>query len=297
MKFLLTGASGFLGKHILAVLEKEGDVITIGRKEANIVFDFSIGVPALTNVDVVVHCAGKAHSVPKTEVERKDFFKVNVQGTQNILNGLMEAKALPSAFVFISTVAVYGANSGEMISENHALNAEDAYGLSKIEAERLVLDWCKANRIRCTILRLPLLVGRNAPGNLGAMIAGISKGYYVNIAGGEAKKSMVLAQDVANIIPYASRINGIFNLTDGYHPSFSELAFHIAMQLSKKRPVNIPYWIAKPLALIGDIVGSKAPINTQKLNKILTDLTFDDTKAKKELNWKPTPILKGFELV
>ena len=90
-------------------------------------------------------------------------------------------------------------DQGELVTENDELLAKDAYGLSKILAEKLIQEWCKKNKVVCTILRLPLVVGYNPPGNLGAMIKSIKSGFYLNIAGGKVKKSMVLASDVAKI--------------------------------------------------------------------------------------------------
>jgi nucleoside-diphosphate-sugar epimerase len=165
-----------------------------------------------------------------------------------------------------------------------------------VEAEMIIQEWCKKNNVICAILRLPLIAGPNPPGNLKSMINGIKKGYYFNIAGGKAKKSMVLAEDVAKIIPVAARVGGIYNLTDGHHPSFSELSMLIAKQSGKSTPFNIPMWLAKLMAKTGDLIGPKAPVNSDKLIKITSDLTFDDSKARQYLGWKPISVLKGFKI-
>ncbi|SFA42216.1 Nucleoside-diphosphate-sugar epimerase [Pedobacter suwonensis] len=296
MRVILTGASGFLGKYIYNELCKAHDVITISRSGASHNLDLAKVIPVLEPADLVIHVAGKAHSVPKTAAEKQAFFDVNKVGTLNLLKGLEQSAAIPRFFVFISTVAVYGKESGILINENTSLEAKDPYGESKIQAERLISKWCAEKNVVCTILRLPLLVGENPPGNLGAMIKGLKKGYYFNIAGGKARKSMVMAADVAKIIPVAAKIGGIYNLTDGYHPSFEELSMSIAKQLSKGHPVNLPLWLAKVLAGLGDILGNKSPINTRKLVKIRADLTFDDRYAREQLNWNPKSVLEGFRL-
>lgn len=295
-KILLTGADGFLGKIISSQLQRH-NVLTLGRKRgSNIVVDLCDHVNTLPYSDLIIHAAGKAHSIPKTEAQSQEFFNVNVTGTLNLLKAL-EASGIPKAFVFISSVAVYGRESGNQLSENEPLLALDAYGKSKIDAEKVVSNWCAKNNVICTMLRLPLIAGPNPPGNLRSMIKGIKRGYYFNIAGGKAKKSMVLAEDVAKIIPIAANVGGIYNLTDGYHPSLSELSDIIAKQLDKSRPLNISVWVAKILAKTGDVIGPKAPINSKKLRKIMSDLTFDDSKARKLVGWRPTCILDGFKIV
>lgn len=293
MKILITGSTGFLGNHFYNL---SSSIFSLNRFSGNYKYDLSISEPVFnTNFDLVIHAAGKAHCIPKTNAEKHQFYKINVVGTQNLLNGLEKA-GIPKKFVFISSVAVYGKESGTSISENEKLNTKEPYGLSKIQAEKLVTNWCNKNKVVCTILRLPLLVGENPPGNLGAMIIAIKKRYYFNIGGGGAKKSMVLAGDVAKAILKVAEIGGIYNLTDGYHPSFAELSKHISIQLGKGKPMNMPMWFAKIVAKLGDLIGTNAPLNSNKLKKITTDLTFDDTKARESFGWNPDSVLESFKI-
>ncbi|MDB4921102.1 NAD(P)-dependent oxidoreductase [Mucilaginibacter sp.] len=294
---LMTGSTGFLGKHILN--KNRNEVTTLGRKNCDILSDF-VNDPYLTikdSYETIIHAAGKAHSIPVTDEQKKEFYDINVQGTKNLLNGIERAPSLPKAFVFISSVAVYGKETGHLINEDTPLLAADPYGDSKVEAEKLILNWCTKNNITCTILRLPLLAGPNPPGNLESIIKGIKAGYYFNIDGGKAKKSIVLATDVASIITVVSKIGGIYNLTDRYHPDFSELSQSIAKQMGKSKPLNIPGWFAKILARSGDLIGSKFPIDSKRLQKITSDLTFDDSRAVSKFNWNPERVLDGFKII
>ena len=291
---LLTGSNGFLGKHILNGLKVKA--VTVGRSsQCDVIADLSQEIPLLPQVNLVIHSAGKAHCVPVTDIEKQSFFDVNVKGTENLLKGL-ENGGLPKQFIFISSVSVYGLTLGNNIAEDHPLMAKDPYGKSKILAEKLIQDWCVKNNIVCTILRLPLVVGKNPPGNLGAMIHAIRDGFYFNIAGGYAKKSMVLADDISTVLLQVVEIGGIYNLTDGYHPNFNEMSLVISRQLGKEKVSNMPFWIAKFLALFGNIIGSKFPINSDKLNKLNGILTFDDSKARRTFGWSPHDVLQGFKI-
>lgn len=291
MRILVTGSNGFFGKCIIRELSMLSNVTTLSRNNSDLLCDLVNNIPNLSNFDIVIHAAGKAHSVPKNNLENDAFFDINVKGTQNLLHGIEASGKLPKSFIFISTVAVYGVDQGINIDEKAPLLAKDPYGLSKIKAENLILDWCQKNYVICTILRLPLIVGENPPGNLGAMIKGINRGYYFNIAGGLARKSMVLAEDVANIIINASEKGGVYNLTDGFHPNFYELSNAIAKQYGKSKLFNLPFTIAKSIALVGDVLGAKFPLNSSKLKKITSDLTFDDSKAREILGWNPNKVL------
>lgn len=297
--FLLTGASGFLGKAIYSSLITHGhSVKTLGRGNAN---DYKIDLASESvqfneTFNYIVHAAGKAHIIPKRKKEEQDFYDTNLEGTRRLLEGLDKIGSLPLGIVFISSVSVYGIACGRNITENNLLLATDPYGKSKIEAEKLIIDWSNRNSVKCSILRLPLVAGNNPPGNLRSIISAVRYGYYFNVKHGLARKSMVLASDVAAIIPQVAQIGGIFNLTDGYHPSFKELSESIAQQLNKRPPSNMPLWLVKVMAKLGDFMGDKGPINSERLRKMTSDLIFDDSKAIELLGWKPDSVLKGFKI-
>ena len=298
MNILLTGAKGFLGTYFLNFLKDSNNLSTLGKKNCDYNLDLSKEIPLFDKeFDLVIHTAAKAHTIPKTENDNKVIFETNVLGTSNLLDGLSQSNIkIPKFIVFISSVSVYGLDEGESINEQMPLLAQEPYGKSKIEAERIIVEWCKNNNVVYTILRLPLIIGTQAPGNLGSMIKSINKGYYFNISKCDAKKSMVLASDVASFLVKSSQVGGIYNLTDGYNPSVSELSKLISLQLGKRNVPNMPLIFAKILAKIGDIFGEKFPINSAKLKKIITTLTFDESKARICFGWNPTPVLKGFKL-
>ena len=295
---LLTGHNGFLGKILQLTLNTNNDtkIQTCSRsKDSEFPIDLASKIPNFkTKFDTVIHVAGKAHIVPNTVYDSFLFHQVNVIGTKNLLTGL--TKSHPKHFVFISSVSVYGLSEGSYINESFPLLAKDPYGKSKIDAEFVVKNWCEEHNVTCTILRLPLIVGANPPGNLSSMIQGIKNGYYFNIAGGNAKKSMVLGSDIAKYILKAAEVGGTYNLTDGKHPSFYELSKNISLQIGKSFIPNMPLFIAKVLAKIGDMIGNTSPINSNKLSKITSTLTFDDSKARIAFGWNPTPVLDNFKL-
>ena len=296
-RVLVTGANGFLGRYICKELRKTHTVETLGRSEST--YNCDLGLQEFSfndSFDLVVHAAGRAHIIPKTDIENRAFHDVNVNGTARLLRALELSSTLPKALVFISSVAVYGLEYGTLISEKSPLGATDPYGRSKIDAENIILAWCERNNVLCSILRLPLLAGTNPPGNLGSMINGIKSGFYFNIACGKAKKSVVLAEDVAKLITKVAAVGGIYNLTDGYDPSFQELASLIADQLNQNRPLNMPLFLATLLGRIGDLIGKPFPLNTNKVKKMTNDLTFDDSKARTLLNWSPSRVIDSFKI-
>lgn len=298
MKILLTGANGFLGSIIKKNLQNLYSLITLGRKDCDLNCDLTSveSIQTIEYFDLIIHCAGLAHRSGKNSLNELLFFHVNVNGTLNLLNSISKYN-LPKYFVYISSVSVYGLNNGNLIDENSPLLAKDPYGKSKIMAEQIVSKWCKKNNIVCTILRLPLVIGENPKGNLNSMINGLKRGYYFNIAGGSSKRSMVLADDVANVLVSASKIGGIFNLTDGLNPSYFEISTAIASYFKRSYIANIQISFATFFAKIGDIFGENFIFNTDKLIKLTNSLTFNDTSARLVLGWKPNSVLSNLNFL
>lgn len=284
-----------MGNNVRPLLEGLYEVRTVGLSPQD---DYTVNlageVPVLDGTfDVVLHAAGKAHVVPRTEAEKQAFFDVNLQGTKNLCAALEKA-GVPRSLVFVSTVAVYGRDYGEEITEDEPLKGTSPYAVSKRQAEEFLQEWCGRHGVTLGIIRPSLLAGPNPPGNLGAMIRGIRSGRYLSIAGGRARKSVLMVQDIATLVPLLAEKGGVYNVCDSSQPTFRELEASICRQLGKPLPPSVPYWLAKCMALVGDCLGSKAPINSARLNKIVKPLTFSNAKAVRELGWKPSSVLQNF---
>jgi GlcNAc-P-P-Und epimerase len=304
---LITGASGFLGKYIFDQFDNGSwDIVSIGRhsvlgNHVHLSCDLASQVPTIPDsyYEKVVHVAGKAHVFPKTKEEIESFYKVNVQGTKNLLAALDRISKKPSTIVFISSVAVYGRAYGKMLTEETTLDAETPYGKTKLEGEELVKNWAIKNKVDYLLLRLPLIVGINPPGNLGVLKNAILKGHYLRMKGNFSQKSIVAAPDVADLIYNIHHKSGVYNLTDGRNPTFHEIELAIQKRLGRKIRISIPLQLVKILAKIGDllsfIIGKQMILTSDVLMKISSDLTFDDNKARKDLNWNPSSAIEFVE--
>lgn len=296
-KLLFTGGTGFLGKNIKPILDEHYNVTTIGITEQDMLSaNLVSGIPELPDhYDVVLHAAGKAHSYPKTEAQIKAFYDVNYQGTVNLCKAL-EKVGVPKSFIFISTMDVYGTVEGENISEEHPLEPQSHYAKSKLLAEEYLIKWAAEKGVILGVLRPALMTGPNPPGNLQSMINGVKKGYYVNIAGGHTRKSLLMVIDIANLVFKIENVGGVYNVCDDHHPSYEELGRSISRQLEKKHaPISIPYWFAWCLAKVGDLVGV-IPIDSHRFEQLTKSNTYSNEKAKKALSWQPLDVLDNFKI-
>ena len=295
-KLLYTGGTGFLGFNTKPILDQMYEVTTIGITYRDVIkANFAKEVPQLScRYDIVLHAAGKAHINPKSQKEIQSFYDINYQGTVNLCKAL-ENVGVPKSFIFISTCGVYGIDNGNYVTEDYPLAGEEPYQKSKIMAEEFLTKWCEEHSVILGILRPSLMVGKNAPGNLGAMVNGIKTGKYLSINHGKARKSLLMAEDIAYLVPLVAEKGGVYNVCDDDQPSFGELEELIATQLGKRKPFSIPYWMAKCLALVGDIF-SFFPINSSRLEKIVNSDTISNEKAKRELGWKPMSVLENYKI-
>lgn len=299
MNLLISGIHGFVGSNIAPLLHSSYDIYGLDietKLSNNVVKTIHWNeIEKLPVCDIILHLTGKAHSIPRTVDEEQVFYDINLGLTKRLCAAL-ENSGIPKSFIFISTVAVYGLESGEDITEDFPLNGTTPYALSKIQAETFLTEWCHRNNVILTILRPSLIAGPNPPGNLGAMIKGIKTGKYLSIGGGKARKSVLMVQDIARLIPLVADRGGIYNVCDSNHPGFRELERLICRQLNKSGVISIPLFLAKIVAKTGDFLGKYAPFNSVKLSKMTNSLTFSNEKAKKELDWQPMDVIENFKI-
>ena len=284
MKIALTGYSGFLGSYLKRVLFDRGvEVLGLGRgADSEWHFDLGSGVNDFPRkkggteaIDLVIHAAGLAHRVPKTEAEKQAFFDINFEGTKRLLKALKDSGNIPKQFLFISTIAVYGEPMDVDICVPPYPNEENIskldvtpYGLSKWKAEQVVIEWCRNEGVKALIWRLPLIVGENAPGNLGAMEKAIRKGYYFRIGNSYNRmRFYVNIEDIAEkIINLKGTESGTYNLFSG-QKSYGEFEDEIATKY-KRKIRSIPIWLVKIAARIGDFIPG-FPLNSYRFNKLI----------------------------
>ena len=293
VRCLITGGNGFLGNGLKRYLTG-WDNLTIGRVNCDIKYNY---VPdeevAIPEVDVVIYAMGKAHdfSSKKMSTYYGEMFDTNCKKLKLFLDQLSKSKSLPITFIYISSVSVYGIKSGLDIDENHQLGATDPYGKSKIEAEKIVSEWTQKENIKCVILRLPLIIGDDPPGNLNRMIKALKKKSFILFDHGKAKKSVVHIESIADVISKSVGRNGIFNITDCINPTFKEIVYFFTKAVNARNPISIPSHLIKVFLKIGSFFSKRSQAILNTIDKMTLDLTFSNKKAIKEFKWNPKPAL------
>lgn len=223
-RLLLTGASGFIGTHLLPTIRDAHDVVTLGRRAVpplpHVPLDLCVpgDAPSLPPVDQVIHLAALTKKTHEPIRDAQAFHRVNVQGTGRLLRFLESSPV--SHVVYVSTCDVYAASAGA-IAEDSPTRGDNAYSRSKLEAEALVSLWCEQRGIPCAIVRLGNIYG---PGDdsYGKLIpVAIRKalaGEPIPVHGtGRALRDVLYVSDVAQAIALVARrqASGVFNAVSG----------------------------------------------------------------------------------
>ena len=268
MLILLTGASGFVGSAILKTAQRRSIKIrpvyrsldsVKGQPEAALVSGLDSAADwfkALHGVDVVIHAAARAHVMREAALDPlAEYRRINVEGTVNLAR--QAAVAGVRRFVFISSIKV----NGEATALGHPFTAddspapEDAYGVSKAEAEAKLKQVAQETGMEVTIIRPPLIYGPGVKGNFVSLINWVGRGLPLPLgAVTHNRRSLVGLDNLVNLIlvcvDHPKAANQIFLVSDGEDLSTADLLRKISGALG--RPARL-LWV--PLGLIPFMAG------------------------------------------
>lgn len=283
MKVAVTGASGFIGSHLLSGL--------ITRGYSPVVLDFDSHeypggvevikgnlltgeglVDFLKDANIVIHLAGQV-LLGKTTMEDG-----NVKTTANLINACKTEGI--KKFIFSSSVAVYGNFNGEVFKETDVCHPDTEYGESKLEAEKIIRNWSKESISIATIFRFFSVYG---PGNTKGVVYNlcrdfIDKGRVTIYGNGKQKRDLVFVDDVSELIDRAlvGNFNGVYNIGTGRYHSILDL-----------------------VSILSDISGQKCAIEFKDPEKEkVGEIVCSVEKLKKDFGWLPgTDIREGMRKV
>lgn len=205
---LVTGANGFIGRHLSPLLEQDGWTVrrTVRRglgNDSDLVIE-TIGPetdwrPALAGVDAVVHLAARVHH-PNEQRAHELYQDVNVEGALRLARCAIEAGV--RQFIFVSTVLVYGrSNQGRApFSEDHRLAPSGLYGRSKAEAEAGLRSLAQQHDMAITVVRPPMVYGSGAKGNFATLMKAVKMGVPLPFAAIQNHRAFVSVQNLASFI-------------------------------------------------------------------------------------------------
>ncbi len=258
---LLTGASGFVGRHVAAALREAGHAVRAAVRDAGrappgcepfVIGDLATPVdwaPALAGVDAVVHGAGIAHVGPGVPEAR--YQGVNTDATLALADA---AAGRVRRFVFLSSVrAQSGASAPATLRDDDAPAPVDPYGRSKLAAERGLAE----RGIDHVALRPVLVYGRGVAGNMGALVRLARLPLPLPFAGLGARRSLLAVENLAGAIVHVlaqpGPLSGSMLVADAAPVSLPEIITALRAGMGR-RPGLVEIderWIAALLRLAG----------------------------------------------
>lgn len=296
MKILVTGANGFVGSSLCAELIKQEVTVLGATREKPTTDSFTpvvIGninnatnwTAALLGVDTVIHLAARVHVMEdKADNPLAEFRKVNVDATLNLARQAVETGV--KRFIFVSSIKV----NGEFTQANKPFTAsdtscpQDAYGISKCEAEHGLLNLAKETGLEVVVIRPPLIYGGGVKANFASMMKAVRSGFPLPLGAINNKRSFVYVGNLISLIlkciHHPAAINQVFLVSDGNDLSTTELLKACAQSLGvKSRLLPIPQSF---LEFVAQVFGKR-----ELSQRLCGNLQVDITKTRQLLGWEP----------
>lgn len=298
---LVTGANGFLGRLLCAELQRRDVTVRAllrseneGPWDETAIAELGAGPldeSALAGVDAVYHLAAYTHALADSPDEAVNYQRINVNGTRFLVEAAEKADV--RALVFTSSVKAAGEGGPARVDETTPDRPTTPYGLSKREAEGIIRESALPH---VAILRLPMVYGTIAKGNLPRMINAIRRGRFPPLPETGNRRSLVHADDVVAALLLAADVAAadreMFYLTDGEAYSTRRMTDAIHNALGTTPPGwSIPVWILKLLGLTGDLIGTlrgrRFLFDSDALEKLTGSAWYGSEKAQRILGYTP----------
>lgn len=305
---LVTGATGFVGSHLLPLLIGQGwhvnsavrsnsDRLPLNAhplRVGNIDGDTS-WYHALQGIDTVIHLAARAHilhdNTPNPEAE---FFQINTQGTANLVEQCIQAGV--KHFIFISSIGAMASLSHQPLTEKSPCQPDTPYGRSKLQAEQALIDLASQSTMTWTILRPPLVYGPGNPGNMERLVKLAGLGLPLPFGLVHNRRSFIYVGNfvdaIATCLTHPQAKNQVFLVSDGQDLSTPQLIRKIAHHLGRPcKLLPIPPSLLKLASYLGDALQNLSqrpiPLNTSTIERLLGSLVVDSSHIQTTLNWQP----------
>ena len=297
MNILVTGASGFVGKVLCeTLLENAYEVTGVYRAQSNIVpnvkpcviSDISATTDwkeSLSNVDVIVHLAARVHVMnDSAEDPLAEFRKLNVDATLNLANQAKVAGV--KRFIYISSVKVNGelTAANQPFVEADVANPQDAYAISKYEAELALTNLCQHSPMQLVIIRPPLIYGAGVKANFASMMRVVKKGFPLPFGKINNRRSLIYVNNltslIARCVEHPAAANQLFLASDNCDLSTTDLLIQCAKALGvKSRLLPVPQ---TAIEFIATLLGKR-----HFAQRLCGNLQVDSAKARLLLAWQP----------
>ncbi len=297
MKFMISGAGGFVGKTLCAELLRRGQSVSAAVRSGNSLIENTeviiVGAidsetnwaDALRDVDVVIHLAARVHVMRENATDPlAEFLQVNLHGTSNLAR--QAASSGVKRLVYVSSIKVNGeqTNTTQPFTELDEPSPQDFYSISKWQAEQALWRIAQETGLEIVVVRPPLVYGPGVKGNFAQMLAVIAKRFPLPLASIYNRRSLIYVENLADALiacathPVAA--GQTYLVCDGEDISTPDLLRQLgdAMGCPARILPFPPSW----LRILGKLSGK-----SDQVERLLGSLRVDSGKIRRDLNWVP----------
>lgn len=298
--YLVTGASGFVGRTLCRRLGRRGRVRALLRRPVAGAWDEAVTVDlatgqaldeAVRGVDTVFHLAALAHDAT-LRADARLFRLVNVDATRRLLEA--SERAGVRRFIYLSSVKAMGEGGPGPVDESLAAAPRSIYGRSKRQAEKLVLEDSRIEHR--VVLRASLVYGAGVAGNIARMIRAVDRGVFPPLPAVRNYRSMVHVEDLARALVLAAEKSNArgrtFIVTDGHAYTSRQMYEWISNAMDRRIPTwTLPAMPLRVAARIGDgvarVIGRPFLFDSSAYDKLLGHAHYDSSLIVKALGYEP----------
>ena len=302
-RVLVTGVGGFVGRYVCRKLIESGYSLRAGVRNVESISDLQRAVPglsdsfllgdlganpelrgALAGVSAVVHLAARVHVMKESSGDPlQEFRRVNVAGTKALAHAAVEAGV--RRFIFVSTIKVNGdLTSGKPFNVDMPPAPQDAYAISKWEAEETLRAIAAESGLEVVIVRPPLVYGPGVRGNFLRLMSLVDRALPLPWPKVENCRSMIGAENLADFlvrcVGHPKAAGRSFLVKDSEDISTRELITRLARLLG--RPVRL---VPVPESLIR--LAASLAMRKEAAGRVLDSLVIDSDYAQQSLQWVP----------
>lgn len=294
MKVLVSGASGFVGRALCMELALQHEVYGTTRHPdtvlptgvSTVFFDGAAEMlDSIPDIDVVVHLAARVHVMAEHAANPLETFRhANVEMTQRLAQWAIARRV--KRFILLSSIKVNGEATlpGQAFSEDDVPAPEDAYAVSKLEAEQALRSLCDGSHMEFVVIRPPLVYGPGVQGNFATMVRWVKRNLPLPLGAISNRRSLVALDNLVSFIEtclgHPAAANQIFLVSDGEPVSTTDLLRRIARALDVRlRLLPVP---PDGLRFAASIFGRAA-----MADRLLGSLVMDNEKGRRLLGWHP----------
>ena len=296
---LVTGANGFVGSALCTALARDGHPVRGAVRDrggvapAGNVEYVALGEidgethwrEALSGVACVVHLAARTHAMDASdEMALPLYRRTNVDGTRRLAE--CAARCGVKRIVFVSSIKVNGeSTAARPFTERDVPRPQDAYGITKWEAERALLRIAAESGMEAVILRPPLVYGPGVKGNLLRLMRLIDRGIPLPLASIRNRRSLLylgnLLEAIALCVRAERAAGSTYLVSDGEDVSTAELVMRLGTALHT--PARMFRFPVSLLTLGARVLGKR-----DEMARLTGSLQVDSTQLRTELGWRPS---------